>query len=265
MMSRKLFNKIAAAVLLLFYSITNNAQIINTNSQLCNYSQLRLSLASVVYENLKVEHLGKKHLGSIPLPSFDACVSWHQKIGNELGVNIGVGLSIVPHNAHFNFNAQLTHPLINNTQHRMFHIDYVLYIGYLPISLQKIVAINRLNKKPYLLSFESGIKLNYVLDNPYYFITYPYIAGNITEDFFRFQLYNDKVFLTTFFIKFGVLQLSKKQNTFQYNLIANYSPKNIGKGSYEFFYLSYESYGNIRQTINYIGFEFIYGFSMKKY
>jgi len=50
----------------------------------------------------------------------------------------------------------------------------------------------------------------------------------------------------------------------QYNLVFNYSPKNIIGGSYVFENLPFESYGSVSQGINYIGFEFSYGLIRKK-
>lgn len=251
-------------MLLLLVPTLANAQSTNSEPDLLNKNQLKFSFAPVVYENLQIQHFGKELLESSHWPSFVSAISYHQNFSKGFGLNIGAGLSIIPHSVKYNFSSPLTHPSIQEEKHKLYHIDYVLYMGELPLSVQKTFLINRYAKKPLFFSLEIGAKLNFVIDNPYYFASSIYIADENFVEFFNFELYNIKTYLESYFLKIGLLKFTRSYNTFQYNVVVNYSPRLIGEGLFSFSYLPFESYGKIKQGINYLGIEFTYGFSLKK-
>ena len=70
--------------------------------------------------------------------------------------------------------------------------------------------------------------------------------------------------MLSYFVKAGLMKMNKKGNSFHVNLVANYSPSTITRGTYAFYNLVYESRGAMEQNINYIGIEFSYGFTLLK-
>jgi hypothetical protein len=131
-----------------------------------------------------------------------------------------------------------------------------------PLSIQKL--IERDENKYY--SIEAGIKLNRVVAYPYEITTgHLFVIDDTTEArLFDFKLDGTKKNLVSYFLKAGLIKVTKNQNTIQLNAVLHYSFSKIGIGYYEFQNLPYESRGQVSQNINYIGLEFIYGLSLSK-
>jgi len=254
----------AALLLLLCIPIYIFAQEYDNDLNLTNNGHFKISFSSVFYNNLKYIHNDKEYLNSDRLPSIVTNMLYHHGFKKGFGVNTGLGLSIVPQNANYNFSSLLNEPLLQQMNHKLYDINYSLILGEIPISVQKIFKLRIKDKKPLFTSLEIGIKYNFVIDNPYYVISYIYPAQNTAEVFFQLDYYNFRTSLESYFIKFGFVGPSKRNNIINYNFVINYSPKNVLKGNYNFYYLPTENYGSIKQGINYIGFEFSYGFSRKK-
>ena len=141
--------------------------------------------------------------------------------------------------------------------------DYYSMTYVFPIYLSKMVEF-----KEKLVSIGIGIKYYSLLDktfegrvNSYYYID----ENNTDVQDFEFYLEDTgRKHLFSYFVKLGLIKLTKKHNSFHFNLVANYSPYKLGKGWYKFHNLTYESYGTVEQNINYIGLEFTYGFTLSK-
>jgi hypothetical protein len=228
-----------------------------------NKNKIKISLSTVFYSNLKFIHNGYEYLNSDRLPSIVTNMLYHQSFKNGFGVNTGLGLSVVPQNANYNFSSSLNEPLMQQMNHKLYDINYSLLLGEFPISLQKFFLLRIKETKSLFASLEVGLKYNFVLDNPYYIVSYIYPAQNTAEVFFQLDYYNFRTSLESYFIKFGLISPSGRKNTIHYNIVFNYSPKKILKGTYNFYFLPNESYGSFKQGINYIGLEFSYGFSRK--
>ena len=221
-----------------------------------------------MYENLRISNWGEELLKSRVTFSAEASILYYKSLKNNFGINIGLGLGLVPYNIHYGFNApensifqtgiyKNDYSYLNTTRY-----DYVQSIWTFPISIEKIIKY-----KPNLYySIEAGLKLNRVIAFPYE-ITFEdvYVINDSTDArLFNFYLTDTQKNIFSYFLKVGFLKKLKSQNSFQFNLMLNFSFTKIGIGYYEFENLPYESRGQIGQRINYIGFEFVYGLSLFK-
>lgn len=230
--------------------------------------QIKFSLSPVMYDNLSISNCGEPLLKSSVTFSAEVSILYYANIKNNFGVNIGVGLGYVPFNVHYGFNA----PENSIFQTGIYKNDYsylsTTYYEYaqsvwtFPVSIQKIIEY----KTSLYYSIEAGVKLNRVVAYPYD-ISYgdEYVINDSTDaDLFNFYLTSTQKNIISYFLKAGLLKKLKNKNTFQLNLILNFSFTKIGIGYFKFENLPYESRGQIGQNINYIGFEFVYGLSLFK-
>jgi len=230
--------------------------------------QIKFSLSPVMYDNLRISNWGEDLLKSRVTFSAEASILYYKNLKNNFGINIGMGLGLVPYNIHYGFNAPENsifqtgiykddYSYLSDT-----YYEYVQSIWTFPISIQKLIKY-----KPNLYySIEAGLKLNRVIAFPYeiaYGAEYV-INDSIDARLFNFYLSGTQKNIFSYFLKVGLLKRLKSQNTFQFNLMLNFSFQEIGIGYYEFENLPYESRGQIGQNINYIGFEFVYGLSLFK-
>ena len=257
---KKVFFKITGVNLLLcFLSFQTQAQ---------DKSQIRFSVSPILYDNLTLSHEGEKLLNASPTLSAETYLSYHQPIYKDYAINLGVGITLPAFNTNYNFeapdNSIFQTGEYSNGYKKLLGNDYwyesTMYI--FPISLNKIFSSRN---SDIIYSLDIGIKLNKCNTNwglksrDYYYISEqdPYVTLlNLNLET------GEKENILSYFIKVGLIKGNKIGDSFHVNLVANYSPKLIASGSYEFFNLGYESSGSIEQNINYIGIEFSYGLSL---
>lgn len=257
------------AILMLLLLITNflfGQKKIESNYFL--HDQIKFSISPVMYENLRISNWGEELLKSRVTFSAEASILYYKSLKNNFGINIGLGLGLVPYNIHYGFNVpenSIFQTGINKDYYS--HLDdneyeYVQSIWTFPISIEKIIKY-----KPNLYySFEAGLKLNRVIAFPYQ-ISYGdvYVINDSTDArLLNFSIASTQKNIFSYFLKFGFLKKLKSQNSFEFNFVLNFSFTEIGIGYFEFDNLPYESRGQIGQRINYIGFEFVYGLSLFK-
>lgn len=258
-----------AAILMLLMLITNF--LFGQKKFESNYfldDQIKFSISPVMYENLRISNWGEKLLKSRVTFSAEASILYYKYLKNNFGINIGVGLGLVPYNIHYGFNApenSIFQTGIYKNEYSYLDdnlYDYVQSIWTFPISIEKFIK----HKPNLYYSIEAGLKLNRVVAFPYE-ISNGYVYGiNDSTDarLFDFYLTGTKKNIFSYFLKVGLLKKLENQNSLQFNLILNFSFTKIGIGYYEFENLPYESRGQIGESINYIGFEFVYGLTLFK-
>ncbi len=266
---KQLFSNTGATILLLML-IANVGYGQNINkSELTFKDQIKFSLSPVLYDNLTVNHWGEKLLKSKPVFSGEAIISYHHQLKNDIGINIGAGLGLAPYYINYYFKAPENS--VFRTGHykddyeylgNIKHYEYVEFMWVFPLSIQKIIK----KKENKYHSFEVGLKLNQVVAYPYEIsVGETYVIDDTTEArLFDFKLLSTKKNLVSYFIKAGLIKVTKKQNTLQLNTVLHFSFSKIGIGYYEFQNLPYGSSGQVSQNINYIGLEFIYGLTLSK-
>ncbi len=226
--------------------------------------QLRFSFSPLLYDNLKINNQGKKLLKSRPTFSGEATISYYQHIKNGYGINIGAGLGLASFNVNYDFKAPENsifrtgiykdyYEYLDLNLYEYFSMTYVF-----PIYLSKMFEF-----KGNLFSIGIGIKYYLLLDKTFEITgssSYRIDKNNTVVRLFNSYLEDTgRKHLFSYFIKLGLIKMTKRQNTFHINLVANYSPYKLAKGWYRFENLPYESYGTIEQNINYIGLELTYG------
>lgn len=234
-------------------------------------SQVRFSITPLLFDNLEFQNTGQYLIKSKQCFSGEATISYYQHIYKGFGLNIGAGFGIAAFNVNYYFKSPPGS--IYQTGPYKEYYEYLDYKEYcyaqdlftFPFSIQKVIPNKKIKKLLYNL--ELGIKLNTKVAFPYQIYAESiYAIDDSTEVLqFDYELVNsENRNIISYFIKAGLLKMTNKFNLFQVNLIMNYSPKNIGTGWYKFYELNFDSYGTIKQNINYIGFEFSYGWTLSK-
>jgi hypothetical protein len=260
------FIKGAAALLLLISNALMGQLNSGENKLVTTFSsQIRFSLSANIYDNLRLDNTGTKILKSYPCPTGETSIGIYQHLSNNYGLIFGAGLTLAPFNFHFNF----TPP--DNDVYRNFgdffdnYFEYIQFMYVFSLSLQKTIVHHA--KPGHFYSFEAGLKQNMQVAFPYEITNqWDMVFDDDTElRLFSFELHDTgKRNLVSGFVKVGKVIQNKKGNTFHFNLVFNYSPQKLGEGEYKFHELGYDSYGTVTQNINYIGFEFAYGLTLKK-
>lgn len=228
-------------------------------------SQIKFSGVAMLYDNIKIFHWKNEILKSKPCYSGEITINYQRLVKNNFFLNFGIGIGLAPYNLNF-YISDIENEFINHNFLDFNDYDYFSGLHIFPISLQKIIKNKKKENKFYNIEF--GVKDNRV-------VAYPYLNTtglsstlknvNRSSSFFRRGFWNDNIRnIPSIFIKTGLIKLTKKQNTLNLNLVANYSPYYIGLGWYEFYFIDTPSYGSLYQNINYIGFEFSYGIGLWK-
>ena len=270
-MKQSLLKHIVALLLCVCAAFKGMAQDRTVSENLFYNSQLRFSFSPVLYDNLEFENIGAKYLKSRLSFSAEIGVSYYQHIKNGYGINIGIGLGLAPFNLNYYFKP--SENSIFRTGIYKYDYEYLDLIEYeyvnsfrvFPVSVQKIFPTK---DKNLLFSIDLGIKLNSLYSYPYEISGgASYYIDEVNTDVSLFEFYikdTRRKHLISYFIKFGLVKLNSKQNTLHFSLVANYSPNKIGEGWYRFNNLTYDSYGTVKQNINYIGLELTRGLTLSK-
>lgn len=260
---------IAVIFLLCVCTLIGNAQEKSILESLTYKKQIRFSFAPLLYDKLKINNQGEDILKSRPTFSGEATILYYQHLKNGYGINVGLGLGLAPFNVNYSFKApenSIFRTGIYKDDYEYLdlnHYEYFSMTYVFPIYLSKMFEY-----KGKLISIGVGVKYYSLLDK-----TFEISGGSnyyIDEDNTRVRLFKfyledtGRKHLFSYFIKLGIVKMTKKQNTFHVNLVVNYSPYKLGNGWYRFENLPYESYGTIEQNINYIGLELTYGLTLLK-
>lgn len=258
---------LTAAILLLFVNL--KAQDKTFNDDFIFEKQFRFSLSSVLYDNLKLNNQGVEHLKSLPTFSGELSLSYYRHINNGYGINIGAGLGLASFNLNYYFKSpenSIFRTGIYGDYYKYMdlkHYEYFSIMYVFPVYFSKIFSYNK-----FIFSIGMGAKYHLLLAKTFSISGgYHYYIDENNNDVQSFGFYLEEVnnkHLVSYFLKLGIIKMTKKAHSCHFNLVTNYSPQKIGKGWYKFYNLGYESSGTVEQNINYVGFEFIYGLTLSK-
>ncbi len=261
--------KTGAILLLLFTNTLLFGQTIEKSDMIFK-DQIKFSLSTMLYDNLAINQFsGEQLLKSKPVFSGEITISYYRHLKNNLGLNFGAGLGLAPFYINYNFKAPKNSIFQTGPYKEAYeylgdirHYEYANAIWVFPVSIQKIVQ----KKENRYYSFEGGIKINSVIAHPYVIsVGHNFQIDDTTEArLFNFILGSQKKILLSYFLKAGLMRITKKQNTLQLNGVLHFCFSDIGIGDYEFLNLGFENTGQVGQKINYIGFEFTYGLTTSK-
>ena len=238
--------------------------VLKTNAQAQDNSAIKFSITPAFYDNLDINHKAIPHLKSSSTFCGEFEVRYYQPIKKGYGLNIGVGLGLVPYNINFDFEMPETYTFYHEEYYdgriELEDAPYVNALYLFPISIQK--SISKSHTTSYII--ELGMKLNKTVFKEWG-VTTRLLHRNHDNEI-------EPVFITSqesitnnffsYFIKLGLIKGNKIGDSFHINLVANMSATDIMKGHYEFRHLGYESYGNTSQKLSYIGLELCYGLSL---
>lgn len=238
------------------------------------FNQIRFSATAAMYDNLKV--VDNSGIGgafqSKPCFGGDITVSYYQNIIKWFGMSLGVGISSAPYNTTFNFIPN-TEGLPENSMYAngINHSDYNPQ-GMLIIPLSVSMLIPTKNNS-WLCNVELGAKCNIALSESDGMTYYGDVNNNsesINNDIIKEQSlawiqYSTKQnVMFSYFFKVGFSKLMKRNNSWNLNIVANYSPQKLGIGSYGLKSINGNINGSFEQNINFIGIEVGYGLTLSK-
>lgn len=256
-MFKQVLIKYTAAILLLCIISLLDAEEIDPA---INSKQIRFSFSPVLYDNLKINNHGKKHIKSYPCFSGELDILYYHPIKYSYGIALGVGIGLFPDNVHYKFKLPPA-----TVWHDLEEADASFY-DYFIIGSNFRFSINKIFKK--YVNIEIGVKYNKIYSYPFEISGSESVVNENLYDsvmIFDYTIEDagDQVIIS-YFIKFGIIKITKNRNTVHLNFIANYSPTILGEGEYKYYNLGYESYGTLEQNINYIGFELAWGITLPK-
>ncbi len=253
---------ILSSVLLTFQLNAQTTVAPNRN----HLGQIRFSITTAQYDQLKIQNTGEALFKSSPGLGGEAIISYSQPIINGLRINAGFGWSYIPYNYSYHFlvpPGSIFDTGGNTPQYFSTHgvnPHEVQSAITFPVTLQQTIGLNKRNS--WLLNFEMGIKINGKESFPYgsqsrasvQFIDQP------PAEYFGFDFGSaGKRNFISYTFKTGLIKYNSKNNSFHCNLVLQASPAIVGKGSYQFPNLGFDSYGTVEQHVNYIGLELAYG------
>lgn len=225
--------------------------------------EIRFALYPFLYDNLTFTNYGKKHLASKPTISGEATLSYYKHIYKGYGVCLGAGVGVLPYNLNYNFKAPENSVFHDYGELTLNSNDYYSRTYVLPMALSKTFWL-----KNTLFSVDIGAKLHFLLDKKFgleWDAIYEIDENNPDTHLFHLRIDDTgKNALMSYFVKLGIIKMTKRKNAWHFNVVANYSPDKVAIGWYTFYHLGYDSYGKVEQNLNYIGVEVAYGLNMSK-
>jgi hypothetical protein len=251
-----------------FIALSSTAQTEIRNLNSMPDTRLFISFSPVVHNDLNLRTNGRVILKSRNCPSAVLAAGASQRIFSNLHLNIAGEITTIGRNLFI--NNELSFDTINlraDWLPRRFvemndffygHFTYNLAISFEYMVQKSNNAFN---------TFEAGVKWNRLLNYPYSESMGISIQGKdmISRRLFKFEMSNtNRRVIPSFFVKVGLLKQSDKNSFKQIKFVANYSPYNIGEGTFRFYQIDYSSFGRASLGVNYIGVDFVHGWVLRK-
>lgn len=257
-----ILTSLGVLLLNLFLSVNSYSQqhvdALISNKECIPKSQIKLLVTPTLFQRVKLNHKKQKILQSGSAPSYDFGIEYDRHIKKNIGISIGLHWAKIPERYPFTIYV----PEIDRDYSANDLLNDIQY-AYFPFSLSKTINFRKTNLNiglgaalNYIHPFQNRIGYGYAIDSTF----------NSGKDVLEIIVENEyqKWFLS-YFAKVGVSkQLKKSASTFEVNLKINYTPRLIGKGTYQFSNIPEESYGDVGLRLNYIGLEFVYGLTLSK-
>ncbi len=237
------------------------------NDSILPKRDLSVSIYSLAYQSIKITPIGNDNLlksGISPTAKIE--FAYRQRLYQTYYFDAALGLSIVP--VFFKYEIQLNpdHPLytynnIKTVEDKSYYLENMVLNAGFHVSKQTKIRNN------VFLNNVIGIDLNFF---PTFFVGYSNyydLHGQVKDSSYKiFELnLNDPIEqgqaiaygLLSYSAKIGITKYNRKQNSWEINLMCNYQPNIIGKGTYEFIMGNEKKRGVVKWRNNYIGLQFI--------
>lgn len=232
-------------------------------------SQIRFSVTTGLYDRMDIYTIGAPLLTSKPGIGGEVSITFSQQIAMGFGINIGVGLGMIPYNFSYDFNTPSGAPLNPGPDHsdtqNLSSIPNITEEGVFvfPITVNKLFRLHP--EKNLFLNLEAGIKINSKTTFPYAISGTHSISFPIDMQFeyfnYRLESAGSNSFLAYTF-KAGLLRFNKRFNSFHMNIVYQFAPPTILTGNYAFENIGVQSEGTMELQQSYLGIEFAYGLTL---
>ncbi|MBQ8222139.1 MAG: hypothetical protein IJZ87_02140 [Bacteroidales bacterium] len=169
-------------------------------------------------------------------------IIYYKKLHYGFGCNVGLGIAAFP------TNLSIVNP-DNTYDHHLFYTPYFT----LPITVEKLFHFVKA-RNGFMLNTELGIKLNHNI------LHYSY--GVFCENQYDIELMTKNNIVLSGVAKIGIVKLMENNNTIYINCFVNIG-SNMASGQYSYMLNPIDN-GLLKQNLNSIGIEFIYGFNLSK-
>lgn len=241
-----------------------------TNARKYPFNQLRFSVTPSLCSSLNETYIGENIFNSNRSFGIEANISYYQKIVKGFGISLGIGINSTPYNYKFSFITNETD--VNNLYYNKEIFVYKYQpMGMLtvPLSLSYAFPIKSTGWK---IDLEAGAKFHYTLNSWDNSIDYQWDEswGNATPELIKEKSYywiENKIenrVLFSYFLKVGCSYTTKKLHTFFANIVGNFSPQRITKGTFMIHAKGGDSSGWISQKPNNWGLELGYALTLCK-
>lgn len=224
-------------VAILLCSFTSVAQVLGNFRQELPKSMLKIGAQVAVYEKVKIHSDNNLNvLKSSSYPSTGIDVSYYQHIYNGFGINVGFGATA--------FSTKIA-------DEEIFYVPYYA----VPITIEKVFKSLK-SRRGFMPNIELGVKLTRNLSE--------YNYGLVTTDGLNFEMNSEVAMRCYANAKIGLSKYSRNKNMVRINCFININPAVVSQGTYTLLDVEGEvDAGTLEQSMNCIGFEFIYGFSFR--
>ena len=226
-----------ATLAILLSSFSSFAQILGNYKQELPKSMLKIGAQISVYEKVKIHSIYDLNvLKSSSYPSTGIDVAYYQHIYKGFGLNVGFGVTT--------FTTKIA-------DEEIFYVPYYT----VPITIEKVFQSLK-SKRGFMPNIELGVKLTRN------FLDYNY--GLLVYDGLNFEMNSERKLRCYANAKIGLTKYQNNKNMIRINCFVNFNPAIVSQGTYTLLYFNGEvDAGTLEQTMNCIGFEFIYGFSFR--
>ena len=229
--------KLTLLVAILICSFASFAQILGNYKQELPKSMLKIGAQVPVYEKVKIHSdYNLNVLKSSSYPSTGIDVAYYQHIYKGFGLNVGFGVTA--------FSTKIA-------DEEIFYVPYYT----VPITIEKVFQSLK-SKRGFMPNIELGVKLTRNFSE--------YNYGLVIYDGLNFEMNSDDAVRCYANAKIGMTKYSRNKNMVRINCFVNFNPAIVSQGTYTLLDFAGEvDAGTLEQTMNCIGFEFIYGFSFR--
>lgn len=204
-------------------------------------SALKIGVQTSLYNKTSISNNEGNTIKSSAHFSGGLEIIYYKKLYYGFGCNVGLGVAAFP------TNLSIVNP-DNTYDHNLFYTPYFT----LPIIVEKLFHFVK-TRNDFMLNTELGIKLNRNI------LHYSY--GVFCENQYDIELMTKNNIVLSGIAKIGIVKLMEN-NTIYINIFVNIG-SNMASGPYSYM-LETQHNGVLKQNLNSIGIEFIYGFNLSK-
>lgn len=202
---------------------------------------------------LKITSQGEKILNQSLCGNVEFGIGYQRRIWKNLSVNIGFGYGSMLHKYKWNLEKKY----LNKEKYDRF-VD--IKEGYLVIPLSFQYQTLKYEKVNFFTGV--GMNINILLSSPAELLTLVFLGDDEITRYCNIETFRAQSVNLGCSFKIGAIFNLQRENTIQLSLVANYAPKYMYNGKFEFDNFPFSSKGKISMYNNYLGLLFSYNIPM---